>query len=288
MFEDSPSRTALVTAFLRALHLHIDDAPPILDDRVALRLLPGLPRGYIQRLSLLPTTRLRRYRRRFDAVAQMRAQIVVRSRYAEDALGHDDARPAARFVILGAGLDTFACRQPAQRIPVLEIDHPATQRWKRRLLTQSGIGVPEALEFAPVNFERDSLDDAWPASNAPDFVSWLGTTYYLTRDAIRDTLATIAARTQPGTRLVLDYWSGRPASVGGNLLLWGTRLAVALQNEPIVSLFEPREIEALARGAGWKVLDNADPEAQRARYMAGRADGLRVPDFAHLLHLARD
>lgn len=287
MIDSVHSRTALATAFLRALHGHIDERPLILDDPVAIRLLPGLQQRYIRRLGMLPRTRLGRYRRRFDAVALIRTQIVVRARFAEDALCAARRTGASRFVILGAGLDTFALRQTPPDIAVLEIDHPATQSWKRDVLQDAGIPVPSSLTWLSVDFERDSLRDKWVAHAEPDFVSWLGTTYYLTRNAISATLSAVASRTRPGTRIVLDYWSDRPDDVAGNLLLWGTRIAVALQNEPIVSLFDPADMIELAVAAGWRVIEDLSPEAQAARYTAARSDGLRVPQFARLLHAER-
>ena len=118
-----------------------------------------------------------------------------------------------RFVVLAAGLDTFALRQSHPLIEVVEIDHPATQQWKRQLLAERNIDEPPELAFLPVNFEEESLADVWIDSPTPDCISWLGTTYYLTRDAISSTLTTLAKRTQPGSHLVLDYWR-EPATHG--------------------------------------------------------------------------
>jgi methyltransferase (TIGR00027 family) len=175
----------------------------------------------------------------------------------------------------------------ATAIEVLEIDHPATQGWKRELLRTRGLDLPAQLAFLPIDFETESLADAWPARSAPDFVSWLGATYYLTRDAIAGTLETLAAGTAPGSRLVLDYWSEQPPTAAGNLLLWGTRMAVALQQEPMLSFFEPDEIEALAADTGWSVVENLTAAGQNQRYLHARQDGLVVPSFAHLLQLTR-
>ena len=289
--EDTPSRTALGTAFARAWHLRIDDPPPVLDDAVAERLLPGYQQRYIRRLGALTRFWRGYYIRQADAFTALRSQVVVRSRYAEQALATARGEGAERYVILAAGLDTFALRQPvaptAMVIEVLEIDHPATQGWKRELLRSRGLDVPAELAFLPIDFETESLADAWPARPAPDFVSWLGATYYLTRDAIAGTLETLAAATAPGSRIVLDYWSDRPPTAAGNLLLWGTRMAVALQQEPMLSFFEPEEIESLAAAAGWSMVENLDAADQNERYLQGRRDGLVVPSFAHLLQLER-
>lgn len=285
MLEGAPSRTALATAFTRAVHLQIDDPPPVFDDTVAYRLLPGYQRRYVRRLGALSRLWRRRYRQRMDAFTAIRTQILVRARYAEDALGRAREAGATRYVVLAAGLDTFALRQSEPAIEVLEIDHPATQRWKRELLRQRGLDIPPELAFLPVDFERTSLAELWPDQAEPDFVSWLGTTYYLSRNAVAATLAALAAKTRPGSRLVLDYWRENPPTIAGNLLLWSARVGVALQQEPILSLFEPEEIQDLAQSTGWRVIENCSPSEQDKRYLAGRRDGLIVPSFAHLLYL---
>lgn len=286
--ENAPSRTAFGTAFARAVHLRLDDPPPVLDDAVAERLLPGYQQRYIRRLGALTRFWRGYYIRQADAFTALRSQVVVRSRYAEDALTASRSEGTGRYVILAAGLDTFALRQPAPTVEVLEIDHPATQGWKRELLRSRGLDVPAELGFLPIDFETESLADVWPTRPAPDFVSWLGATYYLTQDAIAGTLETLAAATAPGSRLVLDYWSAQPPTAAGNLLLWGTRMAVALQQEPMLSFFEPNEIGSLAADAGWSVAENLSAADQNRRYLHGRRDGLVVPSFAHLLQLERN
>jgi len=283
--EDAPSRTAFGTAFARAVHGRIDDAPAVLDDAVAERLLPGYQQRYVRRLGRLSRFWRSYYVRQADAFTALRSQVAVRCRYAEDALAEARADGAERYVILAAGLDTYALRQSPPPIEVLEIDHPATQRWKQDLLRDRGMDLPPELDFLPLDFETVQLSDVWPVRPAPDFVSWLGATYYLSRDAIRNTLAALAACTAPGSRIVFDYWSAHPPTAAGNLLLWGTRLAVALQQEPMLSFFDPDEIETLAGDAGWRVTEHLTPAAQNERYLAGRQDGLVVPSFAHLLQL---
>lgn len=283
--DDAPSRTAFGTAFARAVHRRIDDAPAVLDDAVAERLLPAYQQRYIRRLGRLSRFWRRYYVGQADAFTALRSQVVVRCRYAEDALAEARTHGAGRYVILAAGLDTFALRQPPPPIDVLEIDHPATQRWKQDLLQSRGLELPPELDFLPVDFEAVSLSEIWPGRPSPDFISWLGATYYLSRDAIRNTLATLAACTAPGSRIVFDYWSAHPPTAAGNLLLWGTRLAVALQQEPMLSFFDPDEIETLAMDTGWSVTEHLTPAAQNERYLAGRQDGLVVPSFAHLLEL---
>lgn len=287
MLDDIPSLTALGTAVARAVHRHVDEAPAVFDDPYAERLLPAYQRRYIRSLGTLSGLWRRYYRRQTDAFTALRAQVVVRSRYTEDALAAAAADGARRCVVLAAGLDTLALRRPVPGVEVLEIDHPATQRRKRSLLAERGLEVAGDVTFLPVDFEAVRLEDVWPLRADPDFVSWLGTTYYLSGDAVAGTLRSLAGLTAPGSRIVLDYWRERPPTVAGNLLLWGTRLAVALQSEPMLSFFEPDEIAELAAATGWTVRENLTPDAQNQRYLAGRGDGLRVPSFAHLLELAR-
>jgi methyltransferase (TIGR00027 family) len=289
MQDATPSRTAMATAFIRALHTRIDDSPPVYDDSLAFDLLPDYQQRFILRLESLAPPWLRRYRQRRDAFTAMRAQVVVRSRYAEDALKEALRTGARRYVVLAAGLDTSAFRISQSEPPfeVLEIDHPATQRWKQGLLEQLSIALPARLAFLPVDFERQSLADVWPVGTGADFISWLGATYYLSHAALTTTLSTLRERTRPGTELVLDYWSEQPATDPGSWLLWGTRIAVAAQQEPMRSFFEPRTMEALAQDCGWRVRANLSAAEQNGRYLEQRSDRLAVPSFAHLLHLQR-
>jgi methyltransferase (TIGR00027 family) len=286
MLDATPSRTAIATAFLRAVHERFDDPPLIFNDHVAYQLLPGYLRRYIRSRALIPTALSRAFRLRDPAGLAMRAQIVVRARYAEDCLAQARDDGARRYIVLGAGLDTFALRQTQPAIDVIEIDHPATQRWKQRLLQQRGINAPAELRFLAVDFEHTSLEETWIAGNNPDFISWLGTTYYLSREGLQNTLRALAELTVPGSQLVCDYWCERPGNTLNPLLL-GTRIAVATQGEPMRSFFKPGEIEELAVAAGWSVLENVSPDEQNQRFLAQRKDGLRVPSFAYLLRLQK-
>ncbi len=287
MRDATPSRTALATAFLRAIHVHLDDRPPVLDDSVAWTLLPGYQRRFITRMRALSAPWQKRFRQKDSLLRAMRAHVCVRARYAEDMLAEARHAGIERYVVLAAGLDTFAYRQAGPPIAVLEVDHPATQRWKRDLLATRDVTVPAQVAFLEVNFEHETLADRWVDSAAPDFVSWLGVTYYLSEAAISATLNTIAARCASGTRLVLDYWCEAPLMPAGRRMLWSTRVAVALQQEPMHSFFSAEEIAKLAESAGWRVRENLSPADQDLRYLAGRDDHLSVPPFAYLLQLEK-
>ena len=279
------SRTAEGAAFLRALHRHID-APPWVFEDLAVEALLSLPsRHFLRRLTGIARAWIAMFRQRRGGLDAMRAQVVVRARYAEDALL---AQNPAQYLVLAAGLDTFALRHADSGMRVFEVDHPATQAWKRSQIPQA----PATLCFLPVDFERTTLAQALVGTPfdvaASTFVSWLGTTYYLSREAIAETLRIVREHTPAGTGLVLDYWSAAPlADSSASALLASTRLATAFQNEPIRSLFTPAEMEALVREAGWRVREHLAPVVQNARYLAQRADGLAVPSFAYLMQLER-
>jgi methyltransferase (TIGR00027 family) len=201
--EGQPSRTAQSTALQRAVH-QLLEVPRIFDDPVALRIFGA--RG-VARLAQA----LERYRT--DASRAMRAFLVLRSRFAEDGLAAAFRRGTRQYVVLGAGLDTFAYRNPHRGLRVFEVDHPTTQRWKRARLAEQAIELPRSLTFAPVDFERQSLGDGLRKARfdlqAPAFVSWLGVTIYLTRPAVMDTLGFVAKSCARGSEIVFDF--GMPA-----------------------------------------------------------------------------
>ena len=280
------SRTAEAAAFLRAMHRHVDDPPLVFDDVAVEALLPAYARRFLRRLDDLPRPWLSVYRQRRGALAGMRAQIVVRARYAEDALARARGRGIAQYLVLAAGLDTFALRAQRRDVTIFEIDHPATQQWKRSLVRE----VPENLEFVAIDFERETLGQALAATSfsttEPTFIAWLGTTYYLGERTIRETLAALATACTRGSELVLDYWSRATfADAGAQALLTGTRIATAFQSEPIRTLLAPSAMEGLVRDCGWQIREHCAAEIANARYLAGRGDALAVPSFSYLLHL---
>ena len=268
---------------MRALHRHVDAPPWVFEDGAVEALLSLSSQHYLLRLDALAHSWLAVWHRRRSGLASMRAQIVVRARFTEDALF---AHAPQQYLILAAGLDTFALRYGSAGVQVFEIDHPATQAWKRDRIAS----LPACLCFVPVDFERDTVAGALATtsfdSSLPTFVSWLGTTYYLTRAAIVQTLLDVRERTPVGTRLVLDYWSEAPtADARASLLLAGTRFATAYQGEPMRSLFTTADMQALVEDSGWRVHEHLTPDAQNARYLAQRVDGLAVPSFAYLMEL---
>ena len=271
-----PSSTARGAALLRAAH-QVFDSPRVFDDPLALAIVGAQAEAALR----ADPARSRQSR-------SLRALVVMRSRHAEDALSAAFARGVRQYLVLGAGLDTFACRNPfAGQLQVFEVDHPATQAWKRARLTASGIAVPPALTFAPVDFERQTLrsglEQVGFRFDRPTFVSLLGVIMYLSRDAAVDTLKLVTALA-PGSEIVFDY--GVPDAALGAQELAARQVAaarVAAAGEPWITWFEPQPLAALLRGLGFSETDNLDPVAANARYFANRADGLALSGSTHVM-----
>lgn len=294
MREGRRSLTAEGTAQARALHRVLDAEPTVFDDPWAASLL-GLRRG-----AATPTADvfgwLRRavppgVRRVPVGSRRLRAQLVTRSRYAEDRLEEAMERGVAQYVILAAGLDSFALRRPdlVDRLRVYEVDHPATQAGKRERMSLLSAPTPGNLDLVPFDFEREGLGEALARSTfdpeRPAFFSWLGASYYLSRPAIRATFAVVAAAAV-GSELVFDYWNPLPRSVFDRALLDAIRFGVAGQGEPMHSFFRSEALAALVEEAGLEMVENLDADAIQRSYLSGRRDGLVMPGFAHLARVA--
>lgn len=294
------SRTAEATAAMRAIHQWFDHEPRVLDDSYADRLLSPFP--FASAFPLARQLALRSLQRQAAwmlaaqgrrlplGVRRMRAQVLTRSRYAEDVLLDGLEQGTDQFVLLGAGLDTFALRRRdlADRVRVFEVDHPETQRFKRGRVERLRESPPEHLEFVPCDFERQTLEEALAASSydaaRPAVFSWLGVTYYLSLDAIRATFEFFAGQAEGGV-LVLDYWNEIAVPPLDANLLEFVRASVAGQGEPMLSFFAPDRIAAEAREQGLRVIEDLDAAAVNRRYLEGRRDGLVVPGFSRLLAL---
>jgi methyltransferase (TIGR00027 family) len=261
--EARASRTAQRVAMRRAAHQVLDD-PKVLDDPIA-----------------LPIIGIENFPAKDSAVSRsMRAFMVVRSRYAEDQLAAAVANGVHQYVVLGAGLDTFAYRNPFAQLRVFEVDHPATQAWKRERLTASKIAIPPELAFVAVDFEKQKLDMELTAtgfqSAEPAFFSWLGVVPYLSREAFEGTLRFIATM-PPGSGLAFDFAVERSAlSFMERMALDELSRRVASAGEPFQLFFDPRTLAADLRRIGFSQVELLDRAAINARYFAGRPDKLRV------------
>jgi len=281
MREREPSRTAFAAAAHRAAH-QVMERGRVFADPLAGRILGGVAQAAAVAASANPSTR------------GMRLFIAARSRVAETALKEGvETRGVSQLVVLGAGLDTFAYRNPfGPKLRVFEVDHPETQAWKRRRLAEAGIAIPPALTFAPVDFERDGLLAALQTAGFDpgrrSFFTWLGVVPYLTREAIAATLAAIGAL-PGGGEVVFDY-SDPVATLGSEARAAHAARAdrVAALGEPFLTYFEPAELHAELTALGFDRIDDLGPRALIERYIRPGApvDPARADRGGHVLFAA--
>jgi len=275
-----PSFSALTAAAARAAHLLVDGEPTIFADTLAAALLGDRAEELLA------------YHRRsgtHPVLAGARVQVTCRSRYAEDALARAAGAGLTQYVILGAGLDSFAYRRGrAGRVRVFEVDHPASQQVKRAALAAAGIEVPGNVRYVPADLAVDPLVRCLAAAGfdaaAPAVVSWLGVTMYLSAEAVARTLAAVAGLA-PGTELIADYLLPEDARDEAGAL-YGALVAQASaeRGEPWRSCFTPDQMADLAARAGFGTVRAV---SQRDAIPAGlwqRADSLRPTALAVLLH----
>lgn len=272
-----PDSTAVRVALWRALHLEADAPPHVFQDEVGLRL--AAPDGdWRNRPDMSPFTR------------PFRASILARARFIEDLIAEQAARGVGQYVILGAGLDTFAQRRSefASRLRVFEIDQPNHQAWKRQRLIDLGLGIPPFLRLVPVDFEAgdswlDQLAAAGFDPGRPSVVASTGVSMYLTRDAITATLRQVAAFA-PGSTFAMSFML--PMELLDADIRPAVERAAAgarASGTPFISFFTPAEMLTLARGAGFKEAQHVSAASLAQRYFAGRTDGLRPPDHSEEL-----
>jgi len=277
----APDDTAVRVALWRALHLEVDDPPHVCEDAIGLQ-LAAPDEGWRSRGDMSPFTR------------PFRASIVARARFIEDLVAAEAERGVTQYVILGAGLDTFAQRRPelASRVTIFEIDRPDPQAWKQQRLIDLGLGIPPYLRFVPVDFEAgdqwwDRLIAAGFDAARPAVVASTGVSMYLTKDAIMATLRHVAALAH-GSTLAMSFML--PIEMAEPELRLGIERAAAgarASGTPFISFFTPDEILALAREAGFREVEHVSAESLSERYFANRKDGLRPPRNAEELLVAR-
>jgi len=235
-----------------------------------------------QLLGPAATVRIRATPERFNVpdVRALRSHVVLRSRYTEDRLAEAVERGVRQFLVLGAGLDTFAYRQPswARALRIFEVDQPASQQAKRQRLRAAGIPVPSNVQFIEADFEHrtlhDILADGGVALNQPAFISWLGVTVYLTEPAI-DAVFRFVASLPRSSELVFTFYT-KEATEGRRQSALAARAAEL--GEPFVTWFEPEALEAKLRGFGFSDVSFLTPEEAIARYFSEiRTDRLPPP-----------
>ncbi len=270
----------MTAAAARAAHLLVDSEPRIFADSLAALLLGDKAETY-----------LRYHREHGDhpLLAGTRAQATCRSRFTEDQLALAAARGTAQYVILGAGLDSFACRSElAGRLRVFEVDHPATQQRKRALLAAAGLAEPPTLTWVPVDFETGELIAALTAAGldpaAPAFVSWLGVTMYLTAEAIGATLASLS-RLAPGSELVTDYMLTADLRDADGVAYADLVMPDSeRRGEPWLSFFTPEQMTGLLTRHGFTGVRDVRQRDAVSAALWERTDLLRPIELSRLCH----
>lgn len=277
----APDSTAVRVALWRAMHVELDAPPHVLEDPIGLQ-LAAPDEAWRQRPDMDPM-----------GTRSFRASIVARARFIEDLVLDQAARGVDQYVILGAGLDTFAQRRPpiAAGMRVFEIDRPDPQAWKQQRLTELGFDIPESLRFVPVDFE---MDGSWrPALAAAGFdptrpavLSSTGVSMYLTRDANAATLREVAAFARGSTLAMSFLLPLELASPEVRPGLERAALGARASGTPFISFFTPTEVLKLAREAGFREERHVSAAALTERYFSDRTDGLRPPENAEELLVA--
>jgi len=267
----APENTAERVALWRALHLEADAAPPVFEDTVGLKLLAP-EAGWRERRDMEPSF-----------TAPFRASIVGRARFVEDLVLEEAAKGVGQYVVLGAGLDTFAQRRPetAAKIRVFEVDQPGPQAWKRRRLIELGYGIPDRLRLVAVDFEAgdlwwQKLEAAGFDAGRPAVLASTGVSLYLSEDAVMAMLRQAAALA-PGSTFAMTFVL--PIELADPEIRPGLELAIkgaAAAGTPFISFFTPEKILALGREAGFRVVKHVSAAELNERYFAQRKDGLRL------------
>ncbi|HEX7659805.1 MAG TPA: class I SAM-dependent methyltransferase [Pseudonocardiaceae bacterium] len=283
----TPDSTAVRTALWRALHVLVDAPPPVFEDEIGLR-LAAPDEGWRSRPDMDPR-----------ATSGFRASIVARARFIEDLVtelvdrvdGVDGVdSQVSQYVLLGAGLDTFAQRRPelASRLRVFEVDQPGPQAWKRQRLVECGYGVPDWLRLVPVDFEADQswwqgLVTAGFEPKRPAIVASTGVSMYLSKDATAATLRQLATLA-PGSTVAMTFLL--PEELVDEADREGLRMSekgARASGTPFVSFYRPPEILAMARDAGFRDARHVSGSSLAERYFTGRSDGLRPSTGEDLL-----
>ena len=292
------SKTAMGTAFMRAYHA-AHDHPKIFDDFLAQYMITEAEyreseARHLRAFQKFDPDRAATYSDPRRALAYWMqnagapAIVLGRARYAEDNLEQAVKEGVKQYVILGAGMDTFAARRRdlVKHLEVFEVDHPATQAHKRQRLLAAGQEPPVQQHFIPVDFSQENLAEvlkrAAYRSQAPSFFSWLGVTYYLTREALFTTFRAIAASAPSGSPIIFDYLDTEAlvperAARRVNIMVE----IVKRVGEPMITGFDPRTLAADLAGVGLRLQEDIGPADIQKRFFAGRPDGYHACEHAH-------
>ena len=272
MEDFAASRTALATSLMRAAHTRLD-RHPLIEDPWGERLVPDSVRALLSDESLI---RSRAY-----------ANVITRTRYAEDALQAAVTQGIRQYVLIGAGFDSFALRRPdfAANLQIFEIDYPATQRLKLQRIADCGLSLPDSVHFIAADLSEESVAAALSRSSyAKDqltFFSWLGVTMYLTREANLATFKSIASSSPPGSELVFTYFDARLFQLA-SASFQEMRDRVASIGEPFLSGFDPGALAGDLERCGLALIEDLDGADVAARYHRVGENSLGPSNFSHI------
>jgi methyltransferase (TIGR00027 family) len=297
MIESAPSRTALATSLMRAVHSRRDPSP-LIDDPWGDRLVPKSERDRFSERILarmdpdVQAIALRQpgsFLDNFFLANVAYPGVIIRSRYAEDALKRATARGTRQYVLIGAGFDSFALRRPAfsEGLEIFEIDHPATQALKIERIAECGVALPRSVHFIAADLASETLAAVLVRSSfrrsESAFFSWLGVTVYLTRQANMATLRAVATCGAPGSELVFSYVDQIEFTGGGSRSPNNRNAqAVAMMGEPYVSGFDPGEIANDLKHAGLELVEDLDGRKMAERYGWTGANAPQPPVSLHI------
>jgi methyltransferase (TIGR00027 family) len=305
MKENQASFTAMSVAYMRAYH-SMHDTPKIFDDFLAYNLIPNekiapIEKYWIEQCwtwgqqlndtepTVLYSEQAITLKSLKQAAQEFAGIFSSRARYAEDALEKAVKQGVKQYVILGAGMDTFAFRQPEmmEKLEVFEVDHPATQEFKLHRLAELEWERPARLHFISIDFTKESLVTALISASSYDsktktFFSWLGVTYFLTRDEVFTTLRSIAEVAPAGSIIVFDYLN-IDAFIPEKMSLKMQESLEFLRNigEPMITGFNPSTLDEDLSSLGFSLQENLSPANIEERYFQGRTDGYHAQEHGY-------
>ena len=286
--QEQHSRTALAAAFYRAQH-HLSDEPKVIDDPFAHRLLTAGEVAAIadrcvrdgMELGVTASDREQLLARTLRTVKPA-AFVLARARYTEDRLAMAIQRGVDQYVLVGAGLDSFAFRDQSAHgtLQIFELDHPQSQAFKRKRLAAAGLSEPANLHFGAIDFERENIGQVLSRlpfhTDAPALFAWLGVTMYLTRAAIDNTLRAVREVAASGSEFVFDFIAASTISNGSERMKKLRERTRAI-GEEIITGIDPRTLAAELEATGWKLIEQLDGAEIHRRWFAARDDGYAPP-----------
>ncbi|MFO7559186.1 MAG: class I SAM-dependent methyltransferase [Desulfobacterales bacterium] len=286
MKDSRRSLTAESAAAARAAHFVLNYEPIIFEDPYAAYFIGGRWKWMIQKRVIL---RLITANFLFGWARPVVGQILARSRYSEDRFEKAFGNDISQYVLLGAGMDSFAMRRPEleEAVKIYEVDHPSTQEWKKGKLSENSFTPPSNVVYIPIDFEKESLAQVLTSSpfqnEIPAFFSWLGTTYYLTKNAVFETFKAISSCAAKGSEVVFDYaCSDADGRMPDTKTIKKVRKFTKRRGEEMITAFSQQELFDELKKVGFTLQEDLDTNMQNERYFANRSDGLEAMRHTHI------